>query len=101
MCQKYANTVLLFKITPVIEEKFNQEFGKDKRGQSNDNIELYNAVLCRLANEYGIALADNTYLINQNDVSAIFENDGLHLSPLGHKLFAKKWLAAVCAEINK
>ena len=84
--------VLLFEVTPVNEERFAAAFTKQKKYQTNKNIEQYNAVLRGIAEKYDIELFSNQWILE--DIDRYFEPDGIHLSVDGQDIFADKWLSA-------
>ena len=91
-CQKTGAKILLFEVTPVYEARFNEHYNKKEKWQTNENIAKYNAVLRELAQEFGIPLQSNQWLLE--DPEAYFEPDGIHLTKEAHDRFAKKWFSA-------
>ena len=87
----YGAAVLLFEIPPVIESRFEKHFLPNCKSQSNQNIQIYNKILQKIAHENHVVLVSNKWLTNQPE---LFEPDGIHLSVKGQELFAEKWLTA-------
>lgn len=89
--------VLLFEITPVIEERFAINFEKQKKLQNNVNILKYNNALREIANEFNVEFLPNRWLEGQEH---LFEPDGIHLSDAGQQAFTEKWLTAAAKLFN-
>ena len=92
--------VLLLAVTPVWEQRFRQSFEREEKYQSNANIERYNAVLRKIADEQGIRLIEHSWLLEDADRESFFEPDGIHLSELGQEKLAESWLIAAAKEIT-
>lgn len=94
---KSGASVLLFEIPPVIEERFKKSFDSKSKLQNNKNISLYNDVLKKIANSFGIPLICNNWLKDNED---LYLPDGIHLSSNGQEQFSKKWLEAAITVLN-
>lgn len=82
-------TVLLFEIPPINESSYKRLYTPLSQTQSNDNIRKYNRVLKKIAEENGIDLISNQWLLEGENM---FEPDGIHLSVSGQEKFAENWL---------
>lgn len=80
-------------IPPMDEEKAQQHKSNVTKFNTNSNIRCYNAVLNDEIKRAGAYCID-TYTSILNTPS-YFEPDGVHISPCGHKLLAKKWIEAI------
>ena len=82
-------TVLLFEIPPINESSYKRLYTPLSQTQSNDNIRKYNRVLEKIAEEKGIGLISNQWILEGENM---FEPDGIHLSVGGQEKFAENWL---------
>lgn len=84
--------ILLFEITPVLEDRFEKCFSVEGKIQSNSTIQRYNRLLKEVAEFYDVKLVSHTWLFEGEKLSSLYEDDGIHLSVLGQERFAAKWL---------
>ena len=82
-------TVLLFEIPPINESSYKRLYTPLNQAQSNENIRKYNRVLEKIAEEKGIDLISNQWILEGENM---FEPDGIHLSVGGQEKFAENWL---------
>ena len=85
--------IMLFEVTPVVEELFGKNFHFSGK-LHNKTISEYNAVLKNIAAEQEIELIPNSWLSKSENMSELYEPDGLHLSAKGQKIFAARWISA-------
>ncbi len=88
--------VLLFEIPPIIEELFEKNFNSQSKFQSNKNIQIYNSVLKKIAEDNETELSLNHWLSEKVEY---FEPDGIHLNVRGQETFAEKWFESVTKTI--
>lgn len=81
--------VLLFEIPPINESAFKRLYTPLSQTQSNENIRKYNRALKKVAEENGIALISDQWLLEGD---GMFEPDGIHLSIHAQKKFAEHWI---------
>ncbi|MBR3965775.1 MAG: SGNH/GDSL hydrolase family protein [Clostridia bacterium] len=90
---EHCTKLILFEITPVVEELFEKNFHFSGK-QHNETIFEYNAVLKNISKEHGIELISNDWLRDAENMIELYEPDGLHLSKKGQRIFAAKWISA-------
>lgn len=83
--------ILLFEIPPVLETRFERSFASQGKLQSNETVRAYNAILRRVAEEYGVTPVPTASLGEDEDM---LEADGIHLSLRGQEALAGQWLIA-------
>ena len=91
--KEHGAAIMLFEVTPVIEELFEKKFHFSGE-QHNKMISEYNAVLKNIAADREIELIPNGWLSDSENMSELYEPDGVHLSAKGQKIFAAKWISA-------
>ncbi len=89
--------ILLFEIPPIIEARFERNFSKQAKLQSNEMIRCYNEILKDIARDAGIRLIPSAWLAESEDN---YEPDGIHLSLKGQEAFAENWLLKAYELIN-
>ena len=86
--------VLLFEITPIIEDRFKKCFSNEQKLQSNAMIQRYNRVLKQLSERHSVEVLGHPWLAEAVKPDLLYEPDGIHLSIKGQALFAENWLTA-------
>ena len=87
-----GSKILLFEITPIVEDRFVRCFGGEGKLQSNAMIQRYNRVLKQIAELYGVSLHTHPRLSETKKIDLLYEEDGIHLKPNGQELLAERWL---------
>lgn len=85
--------VVVGMIPPMDEDKAKRSKSTETKFNTNKNIEFYNKILLDEIKRARAQCID-TYspIIGKSDY---FEPDGVHITPVGHKLLAKKWIEAI------
>ena len=86
--------ILLFEITPVLEDRFKLCFAKEQQLQSNAAIQGYNLILQRLSRKHQIELLAHPWLAEGAVRESLYESDGIHLNVKGQALFAENWITS-------
>ena len=97
--KEHGAAIMLFEVTPVVEKLFDKNFHFSEK-LHNKTIYEYNAVLKNIAAEQGIELIPNSWLSENENMSELYEPDGLHLSAKGQKIFAEKWISSAAKIIK-
>ncbi|MBQ7336120.1 MAG: SGNH/GDSL hydrolase family protein [Clostridia bacterium] len=84
--------ILLFEITPILEDRFEKCFANEKKLQSNAMIQRYNRILKQISEQHQVELLPHPWLSETTELDLLYESDGIHLSVKGQERFAENWL---------
>lgn len=90
--------IVVGTIPPMDKEKAAKYKSIDTKYNSNENIEHYNRILLKEIEKIGATVIDTYTPIIGN--TKYFEPDGVHISPVGHTLLAKKWIDALLKAVE-
>lgn len=83
----FGAKVILNAVCPIYADLFNKN--NMFWSANNENNEKYNEIAKNVAKKRNVAFNDYRFLFDIDDLSVMFEPDGIHPSPLAHKEMAK------------
>lgn len=92
-------TVMLIEVPHICQEKYDADHTNAQRYMSNATVDIYNEVVCELAEKYGTGLMKHNWMNTVENYPSLFEPDGLHLSLKGHELMAECYIKTLSAMI--
>lgn len=95
---EYNAKILVGLIPPMDEEKAKRHKSDVTKFNTNKNIGYYNWLLYDEIKKSGAYCIDTYTPIVGN--SCYFEPDGVHISPQGHKIYAKLWIESILKMIE-